>query len=39
MQKYQGYRYFEWKLDKGALVFSENKKHFESEKRIEGKYG
>jgi transposase len=38
MQKYQGYRYFEWKLDKGVLVFSESKKHFESEKRIEGKY-
>jgi transposase len=38
MQKYQGYRYFEWKLDKGTLVFWENQKHFESEKRIEGKY-
>jgi transposase len=38
MQKYQGYRYFEWKLDKGVLVFSESKKHFESEKSIEGKY-
>jgi transposase len=38
MQRYQGYRYFEWKLDKGALVFWENKKHYASEKRIEGKY-
>jgi transposase len=38
MQKYHGYRYFEWKLEDGALVFSESKKHFESEKRIEGKY-
>ena len=38
MQKYHGYRYFEWKLDSGTLVFSESKKHFESEKRIEGKY-
>jgi transposase len=38
MQKYHGYRYFEWKLDNGTLVFSESKKHFESEKRIEGKY-
>jgi len=38
MQKYHGYRYFEWKLDDGTLVFSESKKHYESEKRIEGKY-
>ena len=38
MQKHHGYRYFEWKLDNGTLVFSESKKHFESEKRIEGKY-
>ena len=38
MQKYHGYRYFEWKLENGTLVFSESKKHFESEKRIEGKY-
>jgi len=38
MQRYHGYRYFEWKLDKGALVFWEHKKHYESEKRIEGKY-
>jgi transposase len=38
MQKYHGYRYFEWKLYEGTVVFSESKKHFESEKRIEGKY-
>src|SRR5271169_138683 len=38
MQKHHGYRYFEWKLDNGTLGFSESKKHFESEKRIEGKY-
>ena len=38
MQKHHGYRYFEWKLDNGTLVFSESKKHFDSEKRIEGKY-
>ena len=38
MQKYHGYRYFQWKLEDGALVFSESQKHFESEKRIEGKY-
>jgi transposase len=37
MQKYHGYRYFEWKLRDGALAFSESKKHFEREKRIEGK--
>jgi transposase len=38
MQKYHGYRYFDWKLRDGTLVFSESKKHFEREKRIEGKY-
>jgi len=38
MQRYHGYRYFEWKLEGGTLVFSENKKHYENEKRIEGKY-
>jgi transposase len=38
MQRHHGYRYFEWKLDNGTLVFSESKKHFDSEKRIEGKY-
>src|SRR5664280_1512391 len=38
MQRYHGYRYFEWKLDGGALVFSESPTHFEREKRIEGKY-
>jgi transposase len=38
MQKHHGYRYFEWKLDHGTLVFSEHQKHYESEKKIEGKY-
>jgi transposase len=38
MQKYHGYRYFDWKLRDGTLVFTESKKHFEREKRIEGKY-
>jgi transposase len=38
MQKHHGYRYFEWKLEHGTLVFSEHQKHYESEKRIEGKY-
>ena len=38
MQKYHGYRYFEWKLDGRTLVFWEHQKHYESEKRIEGKY-
>jgi transposase len=32
MQKYHGYRYFDWKLNGGALEFSE------SEKKIEGRY-
>jgi transposase len=38
MQRYHGYRYFEWKLEGGALTFSESKSHLEREKRIEGKY-
>jgi transposase len=38
MQKYHGYRYFDWRLRGGTIVFSESKKHFEREKRIEGKY-
>ncbi len=32
------HRYFEWKLDRGALEFSESKTHLGREKRIEGKY-
>jgi transposase len=38
MQRYHGYRYFEWKLDSGALEFSESQTHLEREKRIEGIY-
>jgi transposase len=37
MQKYHGYRYFDWKLRDGTLEFSESQTHFEREKRIEGK--
>jgi transposase len=38
MQKYHGYRYFDWKLAAGLLVFSESETHLEREKKIEGKY-
>jgi transposase len=38
MQKYHGYRYFDWKLSAGSLAFSESKTHLEREKKIEGKY-
>src|SRR4051794_29589083 len=38
MQKYHGYRYFDWKLSAGSLEFSESKTHLEREKEIEGKY-
>ena len=38
MQRYHGYRYFEWKLVGGALEYSESPTHLEREKRIEGKY-
>ncbi len=38
MQKYHGYRYFDWKLSAGSLAFSESKTHLEREKKIEGNY-
>jgi transposase len=38
MQRYHGYRYFDWKLNAGSLEFSESKTHLEREKKIEGKY-
>jgi transposase len=38
MQKYHGYRYFDWKLKDGALGFSEGETRPGREKKIEGKY-
>ncbi len=38
MQKYHGYRYFDWKLTNGALEFSESEARLGREKKIEGKY-
>ena len=38
MQKYHGYRYFDWKLKGGALEFSESETRLGREKKIEGKY-
>jgi transposase len=38
MQKYHGYRYFDWNLKAGALEFSESETHLGREKKIEGKY-
>ena len=38
IQRYHGYRYFDWKLCDGTIAFSESKRHFEREQRIEGKY-
>src|SRR5436305_3549501 len=38
MQKYHGYRYFDWKLSGGSLEFSESAAHLGREKKIEGKY-
>jgi transposase len=38
MQRYHGYRYFDWKLSAGLLEFSESQTHLEREKKIEGKY-
>jgi transposase len=38
MQKYHGYRYFDWKLQDGALEFTESAARLGREKKIEGKY-
>ena len=38
MQKYHGYRYFDWKLEGGTLEFFVSETHFAREKKIEGKY-
>jgi transposase len=38
MQRYYGYRYFDWKLSGGLLEFSESAAHLGREKKIEGKY-
>src|SRR5450631_2560165 len=38
MQRYHGYRYFDWQLKGGALEFSASATRLEREKRIEGKY-
>jgi transposase len=38
MQRYHGYRYFDWKLKGRLLEFSESETHLGREKKIEGKY-
>jgi transposase len=38
MQRYHGYRYFDWKLSGGALEFFESETRLGREKKIEGKY-
>jgi transposase len=38
MQKYHGYRYFDWTLRDGLLEFSESETRLGREKKIEGKY-
>src|SRR5512147_1296237 len=38
MQKYHGYRYFDWTLKDGLLEFSESETRLGREKKIEGKY-
>jgi transposase len=38
MQKYHGYRYFEWELKEGKLEFAESAARLGREKKIEGKY-
>ena len=38
MQRYHGYRYFEWSLKDGSLEFSESETRLGREKKIAGKY-
>jgi transposase len=38
MQKYQGYRYFDWSLESGVFKYSESESRLGREKKIEGKY-
>jgi transposase len=38
MQRYHGYRYFDWELTGGSLEYSESEARLGREKRIEGKY-
>jgi transposase len=38
MQKYHGYRYFDWKLKDGALEFTASEARLGREQKIEGKY-
>lgn len=38
MQKYHGYRYFDWKLTAGGLEFTESAERLGREEQIEGKY-
>jgi hypothetical protein len=38
MQKYHGYRYFDWKLKSGVFEYSESEARLGREKKIEGKY-
>jgi transposase len=38
MQKYHGYRYFDWTLKEGSLEFSESETRLGREKKIEGRY-
>jgi transposase len=38
MQRYHGYRYFDWSLKGGMLEYAESETHLGREKKIEGKY-
>jgi transposase len=38
MQKYHGYRYFDWKLTAGGLEFTESAERLGREETLEGKY-
>jgi transposase len=38
MQRYHGYRSFDWKLEAGSLAYTESEERLGREKRIEGNY-
>src|SRR5512142_3118885 len=38
MQRYHGYRYFDWKLEAGSLAYTESEERLGRGERIEGKY-
>jgi transposase len=38
LQRHNGCRYYEWRMNKGSFEFCEHSVHFEREKRLEGRF-